>query len=227
MPEFPKILNSAHLKLIAGISMLIDHICAVFFSYCPSAVTIRLTVGRIAMPVYLFLLCEGFFHSKNRKRYGVNLLITAVISEPIYDISLHGGIWDPMHQNVCFTLLAGFLMLCVMNELALKNRQLLQLPVFAAFCFAVYFLRFSYDYSAMTAIAAMYYLHWQKSYVKGTSGCAAIAVFENTPGAFLAAVPLSLYSGRRGRINTAGKYFFYAFYPAHLLVLYTIKALIL
>ena len=79
----------------------------------------------------------------------------------------------------------------------------------------------------MLAFAALYCLHWHKSCVKGLASSAVIAVFENTPGAFLSAAPLALYNGKRGRINTAGKYFFYAFYPAHLLALYVIKALII
>ena len=226
MFDTPKILSSVHLKIIASISMLIDHICAVFFSYSQTAVMIRLTVGRIAMPVYVFLLCEGFFYTHNRKKYGLSLFITALISEPIYSAALYGSPWELSHQNVCFTLLAGFLMLCAMNELALKNRQIFHLPVIALFCLAAYFLHFSYDYSAILAFAALYYLHWHKNCIKGLSSGAVIAVFENTPGAFLAAVPLSLYSDKRGRITTAVKYLFYAFYPAHLLALYVIKTLI-
>jgi hypothetical protein len=224
---FSKPFNGVQLKMIASISMLIDHICAVFFSFDPAALLIRLTIGRIAMPVYIFLLCEGFFHTRSRKKYGLALFITALISEPIYSAALYGSPWELSHQNVCFTLLAGFLMLCIMNELSLKNRQLLHLPVIAIFCLAAYFLNFSYDYPAMLAFAALYYLHWHKSYIKGLASSAVIAVFESTPGAFLAAVPLSLYNGKRGRINTAGKYLFYAFYPTHLLALYVIKALII
>lgn len=226
MHDIPRIFDSVHLKLIASVSMLADHICAIFFSYLPSSFILRLTIGRIAMPVYLFLLGEGFFHSRNRKRYGISLLITAVISEPVYDISLHGSIWNPQYQNVCFTLFTGFLMLCLLNMLTLKNRQILHLPVIAVFCVITYFLHFSYDYSAMIALAAIYYLHWHKSYIKGCSVCAAIAVFENTPGAFLAAFPLSFYNGKRRRINPFVKYLFYAFYPAHLLILYIINILL-
>ncbi len=223
MPELPKIFSSAALKVIASVSMLIDHICLVFFSSSSTAILVRLTVGRIAMPLYVFLMCEGFFYTRNRRRYALNILITALISEPIYDLSLYGFIWIPYGQNVCFTLFCGFLMLCALNALSIKKRQILHLPVIAAFCFATFFLGFSYDYSAMLTFAVFYYLHWHRHHVQGIAGSASIAIFENTPGALLAAIPISLYSSKRGHIGKPLKYLFYAFYPAHLLILYLIK----
>lgn len=224
MPKFQKGLAGANLKLIALLSMLTDHICAVFFSSSAAARIVRNTAGRVAMPIYIFLLCEGFFHTRSRKKYAVLLLITAVISEPVYDIALHPPLFNFMYQNVCFTLLACFLMMCILNQLTLKKIPVFLHPVIiAGFCLLTYFLNFTYDYSAILTCALCYYLHWYPEYVKGISSAACLGVLENTPGCLFAAIPLCLYNKQRGSIPPALKYFFYAFYPAHLLILFIIK----
>ncbi len=226
MLVFPKILNGVHLKLIASICMLADHICAIFFPASSAAFAVRLSVGRIAMPVYIFLICEGFFHTRSRRRYAISLLVTAIFSEPIYDVALHGYLGNFNYQNVCFTLLCGFAMLCALNKPALSQKTYLQLPVIAAFSIGTYFLNLSYDYSAMLTFAVFYYLYFRKSAVRGICASATLAVLENTPGALLAALPIGFYNNERGRIGTLGKYLFYAFYPGHLLILFVIKSCI-
>ena len=223
MSAIPKFLSGTSIKLIACITMLVDHMCAVLFAGNSTALMVRLTVGRIAMPLYIFLLCEGFFHTRSRKKYAVALLITALISEPIYDIALYGSLCDFSHQNVCFTLLFGLLLLCTINYIALKSKELLNIPVVAAFCLVTCLLNLSYDYTTMIAVAVLYYLHWHESYIQGLADSAIVAISANTPGAFLAAVPLFFYNGKRGTAGGRFKYFFYAFYPAHLLILYIIK----
>lgn len=225
MPAFPKVLSGTSLKIIACASMFIDHTCATLFAGSGTALTIRLTVGRIAMPLFLFLLCEGFFYTHSRKKYAITLLITALVSEPIYDIALYGSSCDFTHQNVCFTLLFALLLLCTINYIALKSNELLNIPIVAAFCLASYMLNLSYDYAAMITVAVLYYLHWHESYIQGLAGSAIISIAANTPGAFLASVPTFLYNGKRGAVGGRFKYFFYAFYPAHLFILYLIKIL--
>ena len=154
------------------------------------------------------------------------MLITAIISEPIYDIAFYNTLFYPSEQNVCFILLCGLLMLCILDHISLHSNMILHIPVIAAFCIGSYFLNFSYDYTAILSIAVLYYLHWHHNSIQGLADCAVVSVFQNTPGAFLAAVPMCLYNGKRGTVNGKLKYFFYAFYPAHLLILYVISLLI-
>ena len=87
MNKIPHILNSFQLKLIALVSMSIDHICLILFPDSPAAYALRMTIGRMAMPIFAFLACEAFFHTRNRKAYLRNLLIFAIISEPLYDLA--------------------------------------------------------------------------------------------------------------------------------------------
>ena len=97
-------LNSLHLKLLAMVTMLIDHMGFTLFPY---ALWMR-CVGRLAFPVFCFLIAEGCAHTHDKKRYAARLLVFAVLSEPAFDL-MH-GVWFTMdYQNVLWTLLLGAL----------------------------------------------------------------------------------------------------------------------
>ena len=121
-------LSQEGLKLIACITMLLDHIGAVvvmaWFENSSGAnkgllldlYEMLRVIGRLAFPIYCFLLVEGSVHTCDPKRYGLRLLIAAVLSEIPYDLAIYGGIsWQ--NQSVMVTLLLGFLMLRVMDRL--------------------------------------------------------------------------------------------------------------
>jgi len=93
------------LKLIAAASMLIDHIGVSLF---PDQIWMRVA-GRLAFPVYAFLICEGFYHTRNIKKYAARLAVAAVVSEIPFDIFRSGAPFDIGAQNTCFTLLIGLL----------------------------------------------------------------------------------------------------------------------
>ena len=85
------------LKLIACITMLIDHIGAVFF---PSLILLRI-IGRLSFPIYCFLLAEGAAHTKHAPRYALRLLLCALISELPYDLAFSGKLTlDPARYCV-------------------------------------------------------------------------------------------------------------------------------
>ena len=102
-----KHLHQEFLKIIACVSMVRDHIGA----FLVPQIWLR-CVGRLAFPIYCFLLVEGFHHTKNPKGYALRLLIGAILSELPYDLLLSGGI-SFARQSVMITLLLGFLMLSV------------------------------------------------------------------------------------------------------------------
>lgn len=143
------------LKLFAIIVMLIDHIGAIFISPAqhPDLYFALRAVGRLAFPIFVFLIVEGFFHTKDVKKYIKRLGIFAIISEIPFDLafysSLHGTdfITDfkavfsdgfdmklfaellnnlNIHQNVFFTLFFGLVLLYLMHLVELKfPKQLL------------------------------------------------------------------------------------------------------
>lgn len=108
--------------------MLIDHIAAfVLYLYEPATQPILLVgshelslykimryIGRTAFPIFVFLLVEGFCHTHNKKKYGRNLLIFAIISEIPWNL-LHSGTCFYDKQNVFFTLLLGYMGMVVIE----------------------------------------------------------------------------------------------------------------
>jgi hypothetical protein len=216
--KIPAALSNTQLKIIAIISMLTDHICMVLYPADGAAYMIRLTIGRIAMPVFAFLLCEGFFHTRSRFKYGRNLLIFAVISEPFFDFACSQTFFNPAHQNVFFTLFAALVMLVILDKLTFNN-TILQIPVVAAFILAAWLLKLDNDVAVIAIATVFYFFHWHNFYLQCIIACTVSALVNGTPGIFLALIPMTMYNGKRGRTGTFLKYFFYAFYPLHLAVL--------
>ncbi len=98
-------MSALTLKLIACICMLLDHI-----GYCiPTLLPLRV-IGRLAFPIYVFLLTEGFRHTSSRPRYALRLAVFALISQPAFGLFSRKDVWYPV-GSVMVTLLAAFLCL--------------------------------------------------------------------------------------------------------------------
>ena len=98
-------LDGTVLKLIACLSMFIDHLGAVCFS---GMMGFRI-IGRLAFPIYCFLLVEGAVHTCNMKKYILRMGIFALISEVPFDLAFYHRLVYMGHQNVFFTLGLGLL----------------------------------------------------------------------------------------------------------------------
>ena len=145
MQKYSRI-NGSTLKLIALISMLTDHTAAVVFPYLMIKYEVytidfsmdyasmalsqggagwlyilyqimRRGIGRLAFPIYCFLLIEGFERTHSRAKYAFRLFLFALISEVPFDLAFHGQRVYLYYQNVFFTLLLGLLMMWAMKEL--------------------------------------------------------------------------------------------------------------
>lgn len=113
-------LSGSALKVIAMISMVIDHIALYMMEHGTVLYETMRCVGRIAFPVFAFLIAEGFIHTRSRYRYFFTLLGFAVISEiPWY--LLNGA--DGTH-NVMFTLALGVATLMVLENLLQRSMVL-------------------------------------------------------------------------------------------------------
>ena len=93
-----QVLDGTALKLIAMVSMVIDHVGAVFF---PAAAWMRM-VGRLAMPVFSFCVAEGFAHTRDKKKYLLRMGVFALLSEVPFDLAFEGRV-GPGHQNIMLT----------------------------------------------------------------------------------------------------------------------------
>lgn len=231
MPSSYKILSGSSLKLLALFSMLVDH-CAAFllknFGWAKeplfslsghdlSTVSLMRMFGRIAFPLFAFLIVEGFIHTRDRKTYGQNLLIFALLSEIPYNLAVSGSIFCTK-QNVMFTLLIGFLGLCAIEKFRtdIKNLSISLLGLMVA----SYLFKADYGCFGYGFIILLYLLREQKL-LQAVVGC---CVLPSHLVGGLAFIPINLYNGERGFIKgVVGKYLCYAFYPVHLLVLYLVR----
>lgn len=228
-------ISGSWLKVIAMVTMLIDHVAYFLLSDQPmfletlftvgnTRVTlyyILRTVGRLAFPIYCFLLAEGFVHTKHRFRYGASLLIFALISEIPWNLA-HTGTWTHYEQNVFFTLFFGYCGLCIIEYLT-KHPVWQVIGILTLFA-VTFFFGADYGYMGFAAILAMYLL--RKMTVARCVVCTCL--FGTTWRAGLAFIPIALYNGERGFIRgRIGKYACYLFYPLHMAVLWLLKYIVL
>lgn len=215
-------ISSAVLKWIAVISMVIDHFaCAVYnpavLSCSVESYRLLRGIGRIAFPIYCFLLVEGFFHTKSVWKYLRNLVIFAVISEIPFNMAVFGNVFYLRGQNVYFTLALGICAMMLLRRFdGFKMWKLLaQALIIAAFMLLGEKLEVDYHWKGIVYIIMFYYLKKLKlrPEIAAAAGAAAFAVYEIQ--AVFSFIPIYFYNGKRGRQM---KYLFYAIYPIHLLL---------
>lgn len=203
------------LKCIAVCTMLIDHIGAFLY---PAQIWMRY-VGRLAFPIYCFLIAEGYLHTRDVKKYMGRLLLFALISEIPYDLARSGCIFYAGSQNVFFTLFLG--LVCIYAADASRSFWK-SAAVFVLAGLLMHFVVCS-DYGiGGIVMILLFYVFRERTLEKWISvGALNLAYYGGIQSAAtLALVPIQLYNGKKG---PSAKYFFYAFYPVHLLLLYLIR----
>lgn len=219
-PLYKKIgINSFVLKIIAVVSMTIDHVGAVIF---PTYMWLRV-IGRIAFPIYAFLIVEGYYHTGNIKKYLARLGIFAIISEPFFDYALFNNAFYIKSQNVFLTLFLGLLMICICEKEKYNKYSWLIMIGFGVlasllcsdygifgimmiYTFYVFRGQFLSQFIIMAVINGLFMNKWQTY-------------------AVLAMIPIGLYNGLPGKHRM--KYFFYIYYPLHLAIIGIIGRIIL
>ena len=223
-----KILSGSTLKLLAMASMLVDHLAAFLWKDSPDMLVPLFTYhahtvtpyvlcrmfGRLAFPIFAFLVVEGFLHTRSRKRYALNLLLFALLSELPWNLVHAGSAVLLRSQNVLFTLLFGMLGMCLLEYYKEKpgRRALGVLGLFAL----AFFFHADYGFVGYGFILMLYVLRELRPVQAVVGAC----MLPSRWMAGLAFIPINLYNGERGFIRgRAGKYLFYSFYPLHLLVI--------
>ena len=226
------------LKTIACITMLVDHIgasCIEAGLLLPELErgevsggawdqlslfqldrVLRFT-GRLAFPIFCFLLVEGFVHTRDVKKYVRRLFLFAFISEVPFDLAFFCTPFALDHQNVYWTLALGVLAMALMQKFQDAEGNIAWKGRLAALGCVVLAQLLQTDYGAIgvALIVALYLTRNNRKYqcIIG----AVMMLFELT--APLAFVLIWFYNGQRGRCPQWVKWAFYGFYPVHLSIL--------
>ncbi len=235
--------TSASLHIMAMAFMLCDHLWG---TVVPGNDWLT-CIGRITFPIFAFMIVEGYFHTSSLKKYMGRILLFALLSEIPFNLAMGSRLFYPIHQNVLWSFLIS-LALIHWNERAKMSGKLWKRVVVGGVSIAAgallglltmvdfyhagiltaltfYFFRGKKWWNCAAQLLCLWYIN-----VEMLSGFAyEIPLFGTTfffvrQGlALLALIPIWLYKGRQGHHSKAFRYFCYAFYPAHLLVLGLLK----
>lgn len=180
-------------------------------------------IGRIAFPIFIFLMIEGMRKTRNVWKYALRMGIFALVSEIPFDLTFNGKLLEFTYQNVFFTLLVGLLTIIAIDRvwICLQNillKIVVMLPIAALGAWIAELLHTDYGAIGIVCIVVIYVFSFNKT-LQIAAGCVVFLWEVTAPFAF---IPIGFYNGKRG---LPLKYVFYAFYPLHLILIYLITML--
>lgn len=221
-------MSSNKLKFIAILTMVIDHIGYVLF---PEIIMIRI-IGRLAFPIFTFLIAEGYLHTKNVNQYMVRLGVFAIISEIPFDFAFHGKILEFHSQNIFFTLFLGLLAIKTYHYFKEKSK-ILSIGSLILMCMISFVLKT--DYYVFGVLMIFFFDRLRHRYalkmlVEAVLLCGLTIIIGLSKADFslagtyqifsLASLALiHFYKGEFGRRIPGLKLALYIFYPMHLIVI--------
>lgn len=239
------IFHGSTLKWIAVVTMFIDHFGVVVLLAWMSSLAaaqavaqyenvkiaywICRSIGRIAFPIYCFLLVEGFTHTKNVGKYLRNLAIFALVSEIPFDYANHRVWLEFTSQNVFFTLFLGLLAIMAMKkaeEQFATNRLLLYLSTLGIVLIGFLAGQVLHtDYGGIgVLVICIFYARRNQRVIAAILAIVVLTLMSVIEAvAVISILCIALYDGTRGRQI---KYFFYAFYPGHLVLLCIVRGVL-
>lgn len=206
-------------------------------------------VGRIAFPIFAFLIVEGYFHTKNLKKYVGRLLLFAFLSEIPFDLAMGSRLFYPIHQNVLWSFLISIGLIHWNERVRQTGKLWLRLPVGCVSVLLGYVVGLitmvDYYHAGILTVLVFYFFRQKKwwSYagqllclwyinVEMLGGFSyEVQIFGQTRFlmrqglALLALLPVWLYRGKQGYHSKWLQYVYYGFYPLHLLILGVLKVL--
>lgn len=237
--------TSCSLHIMAMAFMLCDHLWG---TIVPGNDWLT-CIGRISFPIFAFMIVEGYFHTKNLKKYLLRMLIFAVLSEIPFNLMMSSRLIYPVHQNVLWGFLIS-LGLIHWNERAKRSGAIWK-RILVGFLTVVlgYILGLltmvDFYHAGILTVLAFYFFRGRKWWNSlGQFLCVAYINLEILGGlvyefslfgmdfsihqqsfALLAFIPIWLYKGKQGCHGKLLQYFYYGFYPVHLLILGVLKML--
>lgn len=236
--------TSFSLHIMAMVFMLCDHLWGTIVQGNDWLTCI----GRLTFPIYAFMIVEGYFHTRNFKKYLGRLLLFAVISEIPFNLAMGSRLFFPIHQNVLWSFLISLGLIHWNEKVKAKKRWVRLLVgivtvgiayiggiitfvdyyhagIFMALIF--YWFRGNKWWCYLGQFLCLWYVNFEVlggfSYQVNLFG--QVHFIERQGLALLALIPIWLYRGRQGPHSKGLQYFYYGFYPAHLLILGILKML--
>ena len=221
------ILSGNALKIIALISMTIDHIGVQIFPFCDM---FRI-IGRFAFPIFAYMIAEGCTYTKNRAKYLLAIGVVAIVCQSVYFF-----VMGSLYQCIFVTFFLSIVMIYT-ADYVLKNKTLLSTALFWFLLCSVIFVTeylpyvlvntdFYIDYGLIGVMLpfSVYYAKGREMRLVATMICLVVlACLSGTVQWYsLLALPLiAIYNGKRGKYKL--KWFFYIYYPAHLVAIYFVS----
>ena len=235
-------ISSAGLHLLAMFFMLRDHLWG---TVVPGNEWMT-CAGRLAFPIFAFLIAEGFHYTKNLKKYMQRLLLCALLSEIPFNLMLSGRVFNPVHQNVLWTFLIAIVLMrwCEKRREAPFWRRFLRWAAALAIGFLAgtltfvdyhghgvmmvlifYFFRGSDLRSRLGQILGLYWINFtlMGGLVYEYMFLGRLRTFPLQGFALLALIPIWLCRGRKGFDKPWFRIFCYLFYPLHMLALVVLR----
>lgn len=212
--------NGFILKVVAIVTMVIDHMTAAFELALPENIyRIGRNIGRTSFPLFAYMIAVGYMHTSDKKNYLLRLVGVGIISEVLFDYLLFDRFYVPSYNNIFFTLALGLLALIISGYIRenIKNKYLgaiLELVVAVLLGFVAEYCHTDYGFYGVFLIYTFYV--YLRSKDKITLLLPMIFGITQTPYVLPAYVLIYLDDGTHGR--HLSKYITYLFYPAHILV---------
>jgi hypothetical protein len=236
-------LTSNTIKIIAIVAMTVDHIAWTFFPHysLDAPILFMKIIGRLTAPIMMFFVAEGYYHTKNIKRYIFRLFVFAIISHFAYAIAFDkyfipfkNSLFD--QTSIIWALMLGLI------ALAIRESKTLKIKIWQKhiLIFIIIWMAFPADWSAPAALAVLYMGISHGNFKKQMISliiCIGLysivyAIFLNIAYGILQmlivlAIPiLYQYNGQSGKWRGM-KWFFYIYYPAHMIIFGFIRIFIL
>ena len=234
--------TSFSLHIMAMIFMLCDHLWGTIVSGNDWLTCI----GRLAFPIYSFMIVEGYFHTKNLKKYVSRLFLFALISEIPFNLAIGSNFFSPIYQNVLWSFLISIGLIhwnekmktkviwkrIIVAILSILVGYIVGIITFIDYHYAgifmtlvFYFFRDKKWWNYLLQLICLWYINFEMlggfSYELTILGQTHFVARQGL--AILSLIPIWLYRGKQGYHSKVLKYVYYAFYPIHLLILGIIK----
>ncbi len=229
---FDLFMSSFALRLIALITMLIDHTYVALF---PTQLWMN-CIGRLSFPIFAFQLAEGYQKTKQKQKYALRLFFFAILSETPFDLMAYGTLFYWHHQNIMWTLLLGFLavrltdlVLARWNDTSVRFTAIFFIILVSMVSASLLCL----DYGAfgILMIISFFLLNGKPWWIQilcvlllnllmGGSSLSVLGIhFPIQLFGTLSMLPILRYNGKQGHHGKAWRWFCYTFYPVHLFLL--------